>query len=194
MYRPQEIAAPDVVTGLNTQQQARPAGERKVSNSNQWRVRQPRQGEAAGIEVYAGSKYVCQMSRHPGEQDMAQANARRIVACVNACEGIRTEALEWRGHLLKAADDTIAAMTAQRDRLEREFLESWLHFAAEPVGQECCGRAGSECCGCPDPVYLDAEQVIEAMAARHRELAKPDTQSGGHRLKPFAIRGFEVLR
>lgn len=51
------------------------------------------------------------------------ANARRIVACVNACEGIRTEALEWRGHLLKAADDTIAAMTDQRDKL-RTDLES----------------------------------------------------------------------
>jgi len=53
---------------------------------------------------------------------------------------------------------------------ELEFLESWLQYAGTPIGQECCGRAGSECCGCPDPVYLSAEQVIEQMANRHREI------------------------
>ena len=54
--------------------------------------------------------------------------------------------------------------------VELEFLESWLHYAAEPIGQECCGRGGSECCGSPDPVYLSAEQVIEQMKNRHREI------------------------
>ena len=86
-----------------------------MSNSNQWRVRQPRQGEAAGIEIYAGIKYVCQMSRHPGEQDMAQANARRIVACVNAMAGIHDD------NILFASDgsvrSTLVAMKAQRDDL-----------------------------------------------------------------------------
>lgn len=33
---------------------------------------------------------------HDGN-DVSQANARRIVACVNACEGIPTEALEMTG-------------------------------------------------------------------------------------------------
>lgn len=53
---------------------------------------------------------------------------------------------------------------------ELEFLESWLQYAGTPIGQECCGRAGSECCGCPEPVYLSAEQVLEQMANRHREI------------------------
>jgi len=53
---------------------------------------------------------------------------------------------------------------------ELEFLENWLQYAGTPIGQECCGRSGSECCGCPDPVYLSAEQVIEQMANRHREI------------------------
>ena len=44
-------------------------------------------------------------------------NARRIVACVNACTGIRTEALEHRAHMLKAHDDTIAELKRQRDEL-----------------------------------------------------------------------------
>lgn len=54
--------------------------------------------------------------------------------------------------------------------IELEFLESWLQYAAEPIGQECCGRAGNECCGCPDPVYLTPDQVIEQMANRRREI------------------------
>ena len=47
----------------------------------------------------------------------AEDNARRIVACVNACTGIRTEALEHRAHMLKAHDDTIAELKRQRDEL-----------------------------------------------------------------------------
>lgn len=46
-----------------------------------------------------------------------EANARRIVACVNACDGITTAALEYRVHLLKAEDDQIAELTQQRDKL-----------------------------------------------------------------------------
>lgn len=44
-------------------------------------------------------------------------DARRLVACWNACEGIRTEALEHRSHMLKAGDDQITMLTAQRDEL-----------------------------------------------------------------------------
>lgn len=44
-------------------------------------------------------------------------NARRIVACVNACSGIRTEALEHRAHMLNAHDDTIAELKRQLDEL-----------------------------------------------------------------------------
>ena len=47
----------------------------------------------------------------------AEDNARRIVACVNACTGIRTEALEHRAHMLKAHDYTIAELKLQRDVL-----------------------------------------------------------------------------
>ena len=50
-------------------------------------------------------------------QIYGEANARRIVACVNACAGIRTEALEHRVHLLKAEDAQLAEITKQRDEL-----------------------------------------------------------------------------
>ena len=54
---------------------------------------------------------------------------------------------------------------------EREFLEGWLQIAGTPIGQECCCRPErGECCGNAEPVYLPAEQVIEQMGTRHREL------------------------
>jgi hypothetical protein len=45
------------------------------------------------------------------------ANARRIAACVNACRGINTTALEYRAHLLKAEDCTLRVLREQRDEL-----------------------------------------------------------------------------
>lgn len=73
-----------------------------------------------GVYVLAGCNY-----NFP--QD-ALANARRIVACVNACAGINTEALEHRVHLLKAEDDQIATLTKQRD----ELLSALERIAAGP--------------------------------------------------------------
>ncbi len=68
-----------------------------------WHVSAPRAGTAHGWEVrtYSGEKLagvkltnlVCQMSHHPRKQEEAHANAARIVACVNACEGINPEAV-----------------------------------------------------------------------------------------------------
>lgn len=46
-----------------------------------------------GIEITAGHKSICGM-RFPFDSEEHQANARRIVACVNACEGFSTDFLE----------------------------------------------------------------------------------------------------
>lgn len=64
-----------------------------MSNNSHWRVRLPRDGEAAGVEVYAGHQFVCQMSHHPAQRQAAKDNASRIVACLNACDGYSTEQL-----------------------------------------------------------------------------------------------------
>lgn len=86
-----------------------------------------------------------------------------------------------------AERDALAALIAERDRLakdaaahELEILSDLLMFASEPAGLECCGRAGIECCGNPDVVERDPKEVIDAMAARHRELtaALSTTQPG----------------
>jgi hypothetical protein len=57
-----------------------------------------------------------------------------------------------------------------RELLEMQWLEQWMQFAAEPIGQECCNRPGSECCGCPDICYRDGDDIISAMHARREEL------------------------
>ena len=88
-----------------------------MSDNNQWRVRQPRQGEAAGVEVYAGTKYVCQMSHHPDERSQARANARRIVACVNAFAGLPIELIDSMPGPVSEMALHALAVTEERDQL-----------------------------------------------------------------------------
>lgn len=76
--------------------------------------------------------------------------------------------LEPGTKLYTAPPDTGAAL--DRDVLEMMWLEQWLLFVAEPVGQECCNRPGSECCGCPDACYRTADDIAAAMNARREEL------------------------
>lgn len=61
---------------------------------------------------------------NPGEQ---QANARRIVACVNACAGIATDALEQHSDL------TVLGLQAERMRLTQD-RDSLLADLAEAAG------------------------------------------------------------
>ncbi len=161
-----------------------------MSNNNQWRVRRPRQGEAAGIEIYAGAKYVCQMSRHPGEQDMAEANARRIVACVNACDGIKTidlEAMSGTGILSKANHNADVVMK-QRDSLLAALEEmvammdsgdehgagsAWHQETQAAIAAAKCSytQAAYECGGCGNEHPLGTGQCPETGYPESTEVA-----------------------
>ena len=90
----------------------------------------------------------------------ADDNARRIVACVNACSGIRTEALEHRAHMLKAHDDAIAELTRQRD----ELLAA-LHDAATSLETIQLRSFGADS-------YLDDKQSMRAYAGARAEVAR----------------------
>lgn len=70
-----------------------------------------------------GAEPVATMARYNG----AEANARRIVACVNACEGLPTETLEAAG----LGKGVLDHLKAERDALREQiaFLE---HFADAP--------------------------------------------------------------
>jgi len=62
-------------------------------------------------------------SKNYNYPDLSNANARRIVACVNACRGLSTKELEENGlvsavgHELLNLDAQLATVTAQRDEL-----------------------------------------------------------------------------
>lgn len=57
----------------------------------------------------------------PGEQ---QANARRIVACVNICAGINTDELEKHAEIVSAQLATEQAMQARLDALLADLIDA----------------------------------------------------------------------
>ncbi len=85
------------------------------------------------------------MGRHGGEVfdgDFTEANARRIVACVNACAGIPNEQLE-RGlpamnALVDRIDGKIATLTKQRDDLLAALIRL-RSFVGDPANFDAYG-------------------------------------------------------
>lgn len=91
-------------------------------------------GTGADIPSYrihspdAPEEYICETNEHLDDQ-VQYANARRIVAAVNACKGISTEALESGaiaqlrhilGELLTAAGDLDAAIDGATEEFDDE--------------------------------------------------------------------------
>ena len=67
----------------------------------------PGMGGSDAVEYYGG---------HLIGESIIEANARRIVACVNACRGLSTGELEQHG-LVSAVGTELAALEDQRDEL-----------------------------------------------------------------------------
>ena len=67
----------------------------------------PGMGGSDAVEYYGG---------HLIGESIIEANARRIVACVNACRGIGTDELEQHG-LVSAVGYELMELTKQRDEL-----------------------------------------------------------------------------
>jgi Tfp pilus assembly protein FimV len=62
------------------------------------------------------------------------SNARRIVACVNACAGIRTDDLETAGRLATAEDSSLRRLAEHADTL-RAALQTHAEEAAKLIEQ-----------------------------------------------------------
>lgn len=86
-------------------------------------TKEPWRHVGQGDIVGANDDDVCAVYFH--SQRPVDANARRIVACVNACAGISTEKLEGPGMLVNIPDDH--NIIAQRDELLAR-LQSALSF------------------------------------------------------------------
>lgn len=93
-----------------------------------WLVTGPQKGKIGGYEVvstvpgtnrYDTHPLVAMMQHSPDRQHVAEADARRIVACVNACAGIPTEALEAgaiAALVLEARDASVMFDNIERNR------------------------------------------------------------------------------
>ena len=83
-------------------------------------TRGPWKTEGEGIHaIIRGGDATIVAVRHRLPADVHEANARRIVACVNACEGISTDELEEiasTGGMLGPRED-VARIAKQRDEL-----------------------------------------------------------------------------
>lgn len=65
---------------------------------SKWTIRYPKKDELHGIEIYNGTDLVCKLAHHFMPSFQVEIDyARRIVACVNACDGLSNEALEEPG-------------------------------------------------------------------------------------------------
>ena len=73
----------------------------------------PGMGGSDAVEYYGG---------HLIGESIIEANARRIVACVNACRGIGTDELEQHG-LVSAVGYELIELTKQRDELLRDMQD-----------------------------------------------------------------------
>ena len=92
----------------------------------------------------ASEEYICETNEHL-DDELQYANARRIVAAINACQGISTEALErgiiadlWHilGEIVTAGGDLDAAIDGATDQFdaERNRLNAALRAAQAVLG------------------------------------------------------------
>ena len=73
----------------------------------------PGMGGSDAVEYYGG---------HLIGESIIEANASRIVACVNACRGLGTDELEQHG-LVSAVGYELIELTKQRDELLRDMQD-----------------------------------------------------------------------
>ena len=111
--------------------------------------------------------------------EIAVANARRIVACVNACAGIETTVLE-KENVVSYHKKARAERNTYRE-LCGELLEALKNSSAaahmHTANQVCCGKVGQQCCGEPDvdwPAW--AKQLMDD---NHGAITKAEKVLGG---------------
>ncbi|MBX9267252.1 hypothetical protein [Chromobacterium violaceum] len=97
-----------------------------------------------------------------GDHAQAEANARRIAACVNACKGLSTELLEnisdVMGDTLKSRIDALRKAANERDKLQQDYDAQALALkAAKAMQQSETERA--------DKAEALNQQLLEALSS-----------------------------
>lgn len=115
------------------------------------------------VRLFDGDTYIGSIYNSDKRHEWAKETARRIVAAVNACEGIETKFLENEGDFWKKSakhaqkmDADFRALMVENARL-REALENILPYAEKNV---------------PYPVSVGETNVIDAARAALAETKK----------------------
>lgn len=108
------------------------------------------------IEIVGLGKTVSRIYLSVPDEDVA--NARRIVACVNACAGIDTELLE----IIADNDKTLAGVIANVEKQRDELLAALEHFA---TWARCQHRAQSKGCHATFDMMMMRDEIDFAEAA-----------------------------
>lgn len=119
------------------------------------------------LEVFSGDTAIAEIWRR-GNASLEMANAQRIVACINACEGFSTEELEG-ANLCKdsiESDAEILALRQQRDELIAA-LKRWIWLRDTPAGF--IGKYGK---ALREAVDIREAQLSEAETASRAAIAK----------------------
>jgi len=91
------------------------------------------------------------------DEQAAEAERREREAAAEA-ERAALEAEVARLHALHFANDGLG------------MLEDVMNEIVRPIGQECCGRPGSACCGCPEPVFHTVDSLATELNKWRNEL------------------------
>jgi hypothetical protein len=85
----------------------------------------PKYPGQGGTIIVQKSRIVARMDRgsNPKEQAEMEANGRRIVACVNACQGIDTETLEHLVELATTDAARLASLSLQAENVMRQEFQ-----------------------------------------------------------------------
>lgn len=97
------------------------------------------------LEVFSEDTAIAEIWRR-GNASLEMANARRIVACINACEGFSTEELDGANLFADsiASDAEIIALKKQRDELLEAVQYAADVFAEYVALHKAKGAAGAE--------------------------------------------------
>ena len=120
---------------MTAQHAAAPWTANPVDDDNLIRIKNAEGGQVA---ICSNFSFFDTPETLPSKELVNEANARRIVACVNACEGVSTEVLE-RG-ARHDWGDLMTSLEKQRDQLLAALEEARVFIGKQPVRTETVGK------------------------------------------------------
>lgn len=132
-------------------------------------------GDKVGRAIYGADDSVVAMCDSMGEAVSDDANARRIVACVNYCDGADTNALELDAKTGRTASvvlpqltENVIALESQRDQLATKVDDIELALLAENQKRQDVERERDQLRGALELMLERVPEPPEANCSCHR--------------------------